>query len=43
MLQLCCCLIIGHDKITLLIETWIDHPEKQCYHKGGMGRPWLTN
>jgi hypothetical protein len=24
---------------------WQDmhHPGKQCYHKGGMGRPWLTN
>jgi hypothetical protein len=20
-----------------------NHPEKQCYHKGGMGRAWLTN
>jgi hypothetical protein len=20
-----------------------NHPGKQCYHKGGMGRPWLTN
>jgi hypothetical protein len=27
-------LIIVHDKI---------HPRKQCYQKGGMGRPWLSN
>jgi hypothetical protein len=20
-----------------------NHLGKQCYHKGGMGRPWLTN
>jgi hypothetical protein len=32
-----------HDKIIMLIGTWSDHPRKQCYHKGGMGRPWLTN
>jgi hypothetical protein len=32
-----------HDKIIMLIETWSDHPGKQCYHKGGTGRPWLTN
>jgi hypothetical protein len=32
-----------HDKIIMLIGTWSDHPGKQCYHKGGMGRPWLTN
>jgi hypothetical protein len=32
-----------HDKIIMLIGTWSDHSEKQCYHKGGMGRPWLTN
>ena len=32
-----------HDKIIMLIRTWSDHPEKQCYHKGGMGCPWLTN
>jgi hypothetical protein len=32
-----------HDKIIMLIEIWSDHPEKQCYHKGSMGRPWLTN
>jgi hypothetical protein len=19
-----------------------NHPGKQCHHKGGMGRPWLT-
>jgi hypothetical protein len=31
-----------HDKIIMLIGTWSDHPGKQCYHKGGMGRPWLT-
>jgi hypothetical protein len=29
--------------IIMLIGTWSDHPGKQCYHKGGMGRPWLTN
>jgi hypothetical protein len=32
-----------HDKIIMLIGTWSDHSGKQCYHKGGMGRPWLTN
>jgi hypothetical protein len=31
-----------HDKIIMLIGTWSDHPGKQCYHKGGMGCPWLT-
>jgi hypothetical protein len=32
-----------HDKIIMLIGTCSDHPGKQCYHKGGMGHPWLTN
>jgi hypothetical protein len=32
-----------HVKIIMLIRTWSDHPGKQCYHKGGMGLPWLTN
>jgi hypothetical protein len=32
-----------HDKIIMLIGTWSDHPGKQCYHKGLMGRPWLIN
>jgi hypothetical protein len=32
-----------HVKIIILIRTWSDHPGKHCYHKGGMGRPWLTN
>jgi hypothetical protein len=36
-------LFIVHDKIIMLIGTWSDHPGKQCYHKGGMGRPWLIN
>jgi hypothetical protein len=27
----------------ILIGTWSDHPGKQCYHEGGMGRPWLNN
>jgi hypothetical protein len=36
-------LFIVHDKIIMLIGTWSDHPGKQCYHNGGMGRPWLTN
>jgi hypothetical protein len=35
--------IIIHDKITVLIGIWSDHLRKQCYHKGGMGRPWLIN
>jgi hypothetical protein len=26
------------DKIIMLIGRWSDHPVKQCYHKGGMGR-----
>jgi hypothetical protein len=34
-------LIIVHDNIIVLIGTWSDHPGKQCYHMGGMGRPWL--
>jgi hypothetical protein len=38
-----CWFNIVHDKIIVLIGTWSDYPEKQCYHKGGMGRPWLTN
>jgi hypothetical protein len=38
-----CWFIIVHDKIIMLIGTWSDHPGKQCYHKGGMGRPWVTN
>jgi hypothetical protein len=32
-----------HDKIIMLIGRWSDHSGKQCYHKGGMGHPWLTN
>jgi hypothetical protein len=35
-------LVTVHDKIIMLIGTWSDYPGKQCYHKGGMGRPWLT-
>jgi hypothetical protein len=27
----------------ILIETWSDHPGKQCYHEGGMGRRCLNN
>jgi hypothetical protein len=30
-------------KIIMLMGTWSDHPGKQCYHKGLMGRPWLIN
>jgi hypothetical protein len=37
------CLITVHEKIIMLIGTWSDHPGKQCYHKGLMGRPWLIN
>jgi hypothetical protein len=36
-------LFTAHDKIIMLIETWSDHLRKQCYHKGGMGHPWLSN
>ena len=36
-------LFIVHVEIIMLIGTWSDHPGKQCYHKGIMGRPWLTN
>jgi hypothetical protein len=36
-------LIMVHDNIIVLIGTWSDHPVKQFYHKGGMGRPWLIN
>jgi hypothetical protein len=36
-------LFTGHDKIIMLIGTWSEHLGKQCYHKGGMGRRWLTN
>jgi hypothetical protein len=32
-----------YDKIIILIGTWSDHPGKNFYHKGGMGRSWLTN
>jgi hypothetical protein len=32
-----------HDKIIILIGTWSDHPEKQCYHNVGMECPWLIN
>jgi hypothetical protein len=35
--------ITAHVKIIMLIGTWSDHPEKQCYHKGGMEHPWLIN
>jgi hypothetical protein len=38
-----CLLFTIHDKIILLMGTWSDHPGKQCYHKGLMGRPWLIN
>jgi hypothetical protein len=30
--------MIKHDHI-VLNETWSDHPGKQWYHVGGMGRP----
>jgi hypothetical protein len=43
MFQFCCWFINVHDKIIVLIGTWSDHLEKQCYHKGCMGRPWLNN
>jgi hypothetical protein len=36
-------IITVHVKIIMLMGTWSDHPEKQCYHKGLMGRPWLIN
>jgi hypothetical protein len=36
-------LFIVHDKIIMLMGTWRTTLGKQCYHKGGMGRPWLTN
>jgi hypothetical protein len=36
-------IIIVHVKIIKLMGTWSDHPGKQCYHKGLMGRPWLIN
>jgi hypothetical protein len=36
-------LFVVHDKIIMLIGTWNDHLGKQCYHKGGMGLPWVTN
>jgi hypothetical protein len=32
-----------HEKSIVLIGTWSNHPEKHCYHKGGMGRSWLIN
>jgi hypothetical protein len=32
-------IIIVHVKIIKLMGTWSDHPGKQCYHKGLMGRP----
>jgi hypothetical protein len=36
-------LFIVYDKIIMLIGIWSDHLRKQFFHKGGMGRPWLTN
>jgi hypothetical protein len=36
-------IITVHVKIIKLRGTWSDHPGKQCYHKGLMGRPWLIN
>jgi hypothetical protein len=36
-------IITVHVKIIKLMGTWSDHPGKQCYHKGLMGRPWLIN
>jgi hypothetical protein len=36
-------IITVHVKIIMLMGTWSDHPGKQCYHKGIMGRPWLIN
>jgi hypothetical protein len=32
-----------HVKVIMLMGTWSDHPGKQCYHKGLMGRSWLIN
>jgi hypothetical protein len=32
-------IITVHVKIIMLMGTWSDHPGKQCYHKGIMGRP----
>jgi hypothetical protein len=32
-----------HDKNHYVNWNMENHPGKQCYHKGGMGRPWLTN
>jgi hypothetical protein len=43
MFLLFCYVIYVHDKIIMLMGTWSDHPGKQCYHKGLMGRPWLIN
>jgi hypothetical protein len=43
MLVLQMCYLLFINKIIMLIGTWGDHLGKQCYHKGGMGRPWLTN
>jgi hypothetical protein len=36
-------IITVHVKFIMLMGTWSDHPEKQCYHKGSMGCPWLIN
>jgi hypothetical protein len=36
-------IITVHVEIIKLMGTWSDHPGKQCYHKGLMGRPWLIN
>jgi hypothetical protein len=36
-------IITVHVKIIMLMGTWSDHPGKQCYHKGSVGRPWLIN
>jgi hypothetical protein len=43
MFLLFCYVIYVYDKIIMLMETWSDHPGKQCYHKGSMGCPWLIN
>jgi hypothetical protein len=42
MFQLCWFLIIIHEKIIINwnMELNLRYP---CYHKGGIGRPWLTN
>jgi hypothetical protein len=44
MFQLSCCFIYVHVKIIIIFNWNIElNLRNTCHHKGGMGRPWLTN